>query len=112
MVVVAAALAAATTATSLFSASAANTTSPRHHVVDIAKFKFSPANLTIRQGDTVEWINRDIVPHTATEKGKAWDTEKLGRRNSARITFSVAGTVAYFCRYHPGMRAEITVTAK
>lgn len=112
MTVVAAALAAATIAATLVSAYAANKASPRSHVVDIAKFKFAPATLTIRQGDTVEWINRDIAPHTATENGKAWDTQNLGRGQSARITFSVAGTTAYFCRYHPGMRAEITVTAK
>jgi plastocyanin len=35
--------------------------------VVIRGFKFEPATVTVNQGDTVEWKNDDIVPHTATE---------------------------------------------
>ena len=42
--------------------------------VEIIQMKFHPAELTLQKGDTVVWINRDIVPHDATEeKGRPLD---------------------------------------
>ena len=104
------ALAAAALAPPLALAQTAGGASPRHHVVEIRKLRFVPAALTIRQGDTVEWINHDIVPHTATQSETAWDTKKLTKGQSGRITFSQPGLAAYFCVFHPGMKGEITVT--
>ena len=34
--------------------------------VVIRGFKFEPATVTVRAGETVEWKNEGIVPHTAT----------------------------------------------
>ncbi len=107
---VAVALAAATLAPPLALAQMAGGASPRHHVVEIRRLKFVPAALTIRQGDTVEWINHDIVPHTATESETAWDTQKLTKGQSGQITFPKPGLAAYFCVFHPSMKGEITVT--
>jgi plastocyanin len=38
-------------------------------LVTIAKFVYSPAELIAKVGDTITWINRDIVAHTATVCG-------------------------------------------
>ena len=82
------------------------------HQVIIEKFEFVPANLTIKRGDTVEFVNKDIAPHTATEEGDyLWDTGELAKNQTARIEFSDVGTSNYFCAFHPHMKAEITVTA-
>ena len=110
--VVAAALAAATLAVSYGPGFSRSTTAPRHHVVEIQKFKFMPAELTIARGDSVEWVNRDFAPHTATQNNKAWDTKKLIEGQSGRVTFSDAGEEVYICRFHPAMRGKITITAK
>jgi len=107
-----AALAATILITLVLSSFATSQAAPRRHVVEIQGFKFVPASLTVRQGDTVEWINRDIVPHTATEKGKAWNTGKLKKAQSAGIVFTALGTASYICVYHPKMRGEIIVLAK
>lgn len=112
LTVVAAALAAATLAASYGPGYSGTNTSPRNHVVEIRDFKFTPSALTIRQGDTIEWINRDIVPHTATGKSSGWDTQELITEQSGRITFSSAGTGKYICLFHPNMRGEITITVK
>ena len=112
LTVVVAALAATTAAASLVSADAASDASPRRHVVEIQGFKFVPETLTIRQGDTVEWINRDIVPHTATTESFSWDTGNLIKDQSNTITFSTPGSASYICQFHPNMRGEITVSAK
>jgi plastocyanin len=107
---VAVALAAAALAPPPALAQTAGGASPSHHVVEIRKLKFVPAALTIRRGDTVEWINRDIVPHTATESEAEWDTDKLTKGQSGRVTFLQPGLAAYFCVFHPSMKGEITVT--
>ncbi|WP_343035887.1 cupredoxin family copper-binding protein [Hongsoonwoonella zoysiae] len=81
------------------------------HQVFIEKFEFAPANLTIKRGDMVEFVNKDIAPHTATEESDyLWDTGELAKNQSARIEFSEIGTSNYFCAFHPHMKAEITVT--
>lgn len=87
----------------------AGTPQPRRHHVMIEAFAFAPAQLAIAAGDAVAWVNRDIAPHTATDTAEAWDTGLLQKAEVATVTFSTPGRYAYFCRFHPRMRAEIVV---
>lgn len=81
------------------------------HMIEagIEGFAFVPDRLEIRAGDTVRWTNHDIAPHTATDKAGGWDAGRLGKGESAEVTFDAPGTYAVFCRYHPNMTAEIVV---
>jgi hypothetical protein len=45
---------------------------PQNHVVEIKDMKFQPAGLKVHKGDTVTWINKDIVVHDVTQQNKAW----------------------------------------
>ena len=38
--------------------------------VVIDKLTFSPAVITAKAGDTIEWVNKDALAHTATVKGR------------------------------------------
>ena len=80
------------------------------HQVVIKGFAFEPANLTINAGDSVEFINEDGAPHTATADNGSFDTGNLGRGQKATLTFSTAGTYSYFCAVHPSMKGSITVS--
>lgn len=80
------------------------------HRVRIERFAFVPSMLTLRPGDTVEWLNSDLVPHTATDRDGQWDTAKLVKDQTFRMTFSAVGIAEYFCAYHPHMRGRIVVT--
>ena len=40
--------------------------------VTIRDLKFLPDRIEARVGDTVEWVNTDILAHTATARGR-WD---------------------------------------
>lgn len=80
------------------------------HQVLIKNFVFEPANLTIKAGDTVEFINEDGAPHTATADNGAFDTGNLRRGQSASLTFPAAGSFGYFCAVHPHMKGSITVS--
>lgn len=85
---------------------------PVTHQVRIEKFKFVPETLTIREGDSIEWVNIDLAPHTATAMDKSWDTGRLNKGQSMTVTFDEAATIEYLCLYHPVMRAKITVTSR
>ena len=78
------------------------------HRVVMKAVDFAPKQITVRVGDTVEWVNEDIVAHTATARDRSWDVNVLTKR-SGRMTMQAPGTVSYFCRYHPNMRGEIVV---
>src|SRR6266849_1102818 len=47
---------------------------PQTHTVVIREVKFQPSVLTAMVGDTVEWRNDDIVPHTATSQNRGNST--------------------------------------
>jgi plastocyanin len=80
-----------------------------HHVV-IHQFLYVPATLTVVVGDTVEWANRDIVPHTATATDRAWDSGDIQPGTSARVVSSAAGAYEYGCSYHTNMKAHLTAS--
>ncbi len=106
--VVAAAFAIATIAISSSSANAADKSSPRHHVVEIYKFKFIPAELETSPGDTIVWKNLDIVPHTITAADKSWDSGTIKKAGEWQTVVRSEAPGAYFCRFHPAMKAQVT----
>ena len=77
------------------------------HVVEITGFKFVPESLTVKAGDTITWINKDIAPHTASADDKSFDTGELKQNESGSITISSDQTITYFCKYHPSMKAKL-----
>lgn len=79
------------------------------HIVTIQNHRFSPARLSIAVGDTVTFVNRDGVRHTATASDGAFDTGQLGKGERKRLTFAAAGSFAYICKVHPSMHGTITV---
>ncbi len=75
--------------------------------VTIKNFAFSPANLTIKKGDTVNWTNEDSSAHTVT--GPGFDSGNLSQGKSYSYTFNDAGSKDYVCSFHPSMRAAVVV---
>ena len=73
---------------------------------------FSPGTIEANVGDVITWTNSDGVPHTATYKDDpTCTTERLGQGESGSLTFSTAGTYAFFCQVHPNMTGTIEVTS-
>ena len=75
--------------------------------VNIAGFAFKPATLKTTAGTTVTWRNADAAPHTAT--GKQFSSPQLRKDATFRHRFARAGTYAYLCALHPGMRGKVIV---
>lgn len=78
------------------------------HIVIIDKMAFRPAELVVRSGDTVKWINKGIVPHNVTEKtAKAWGSPLLKPGESWEKV--ITGDVEYYCSIHITMKGGIKV---
>ena len=84
--------------------------SGRRVVIEIRNFKFALKMPLVRPGDTVVWINKDIVPHTVTARDASWSsgTIKAGARWEMIV---IAGrSEAYFCKFHPAMTGRLRIT--
>ena len=68
----------------------------------------SPAEASAKVGDTIEWINKDIFAHTATARNGDWDVT-MPPKKTGTLVLKKAGTIDYYCRFHPNMKATLTV---
>jgi len=80
--------------------------------VNMKDIKFMPANVNVKKGGTVGWVNKDSVPHNVTKDGGpgtdfASDTVDPGGKYSQK--FTVAGKVDYVCTIHPNQTGSVTV---
>ena len=82
---------------------------PTRHVVQIVQLRFRPAELTVAAGDTVVWINRDIVPHTVSGEEEGWSSGELTRDSVWQWVARGDGSMPYYCEYHPTMRGRVIV---
>ena len=69
---------------------------------------FSPAEATAKVGDTIEWTNKDVFAHTATARNGDWDIAMPPKKTVTSV-LKKAGTIEYYCRFHPNMKATLTV---
>jgi len=76
--------------------------------VVIDKLVFTPTQVSAKVGDTIEWVNKDILAHTATASNKDWDV-MIGSTQTAKLVVKNAGAVDYFCKFHPNMKGRVTV---
>ncbi len=60
-------------------------------------------------GVTVTWVNRDSVPHDATDEAGDWGTGLMNQGDRATLTFDSPGVYRYLCTIHPNMTANLTV---
>ena len=68
----------------------------------------SPAEVSAKAGDTIEWINKDVFAHTATARNGDFDVT-IPPNKTVTSTLKKAGTVEYYCRFHPNMKAVLNI---
>jgi plastocyanin len=68
----------------------------------------SPAEATAKVGDTIELVNKDILAHTATAKNGDFDV-MMPAKKTVTYVLKNAGTIDYYCRFHPNMKAVLTI---
>ena len=95
---------------SLALSSAVGAKKPPTKTVLIQGFKFKPANITIKRGTKVRWINKDGTQHTATaNNGRSFNSGLLRKGERYSHTFKSTGKKPYHCKPHPFMRGSVTV---
>lgn len=78
------------------------------YTIEINQMQFQPASLTIQKGDTVVWINHDIVAHDVTEeKAKLWTSGPLAPGESWNQI--VTKSADYYCSIHMVMKGQLVV---
>jgi plastocyanin len=77
--------------------------------ITMENLAIAPAAASAKVGDTIEWINKDVFAHTATAKNGDWDVT-IAPNKTATLVLKKAGAIDYYCRFHPNMKAVLTVT--
>jgi plastocyanin len=90
-------------------ASAPNRQKPRAHTVTIERMRFEPQSLVVAPGDTIVWINKDLVPHTATSRTAGFDSKAIQANASWKYTVKKKGRYDYTCTFHPTMSGTVRV---
>jgi plastocyanin len=94
------------------STSTSTTTTTTPVTVTIQGFKYNPASITVKAGDSVVFKNMDSTAHTVTPVSGASFTDSgtiAGSGGTATVTFPTAGTANYKCNFHPSMLGSVTV---
>jgi plastocyanin len=68
----------------------------------------SPAEVSAKVGDTIEWVNKDVLAHTATATGGDFDV-MLPPKKTGTLLLKKAGSFDYYCRFHPNMKATLKI---
>ena len=77
--------------------------------VQIKDFMFVPAQLRIKAGTSVTWVNQDDVPHTVVGDAGLFRSGALDTAMAFTFRFEKPGTYQVFCSIHPQMKATIIV---
>jgi plastocyanin len=68
----------------------------------------APAETSAKVGDSIEWVNKDIFAHTATARDGDFDVT-MPPKTTMTLVLKKAGTVDYYCRFHPNMKAVLKI---
>ncbi len=81
---------------------------PSLYIVQIEQMKFLPADINVNKGDTVMWVNNDMVAHDVTEeKNRSWSSSLLQPGKSWKLV--VDESADYYCSIHVVMKGSIAI---
>jgi len=75
---------------------------------------YTPSKISIRQGESVTWLNEDAAFHTVTSgtyenPNGLFDSGHLDPNESFTVKFEESETFDYFCTLHPWMKGKVIV---
>jgi plastocyanin len=81
------------------------------HIVKIQQMSFVPEQLTVSPGDSVKWINKDLVSHDVkSTDSEDWKSSILEEGES--FTIEITDETKYKCSLHPVMEGEIQLRSQ
>ena len=68
--------------------------------ITIDKLVFAPADVNAKVGDTIEWINKDALVHTATATNGDWNVNIPGNQRG-QVVLKKPGAADYTASFIP-----------
>jgi plastocyanin len=84
-------------------------TGGRVHRVEIKGMAYAVPEITVAPGDTVVWVNRDIVPDTVTADGRQFDSGSISPSAEWSYVARERGRFPHTCTFHPVMKGVLLV---
>jgi plastocyanin len=81
----------------------------RAYRIEIKGMAYALPELTVAPGDTVVWVNRDIVPHTVTADARQFDSSNISPSAEWSFVARERGRIPYRCTFHPTMKGVLVV---
>lgn len=83
----------------------------QHTITEKGKV-FSQADIAIKAGDTVVFVNDDNVAHNvmSNDADNKFNLGLLKPGSSTPVTFNSPGAVTVLCAIHPSMKLNVTIT--
>jgi plastocyanin len=89
-------------------ASSATTPAAKPSATVVMKgLKFTPKRVTIHKGQTVEWVDNDLVDHSVVAKDI--DSPDFAQGETWSHAFARAGVIHYHDRLNPSMKGTVVV---
>jgi plastocyanin len=76
--------------------------------ITMENLEIVPHEVSAKVGDTVTWVNKDVFAHTATANNGDFDVS-LPAKKTGSLVLMKSGTVDYYCRFHPNMKATLKI---
>jgi plastocyanin len=77
--------------------------------VRINGMRFEPANITIKPGTRVTWVQADGMPHIISGKASGMRSNTLYSGQNFSYIFQKPGEYDYVCDLHPSMKGSVVV---
>ena len=79
------------------------------HIIIIENMLYTPNELMLTRGDQVEWVNKDLVPHSVTSTDKEFNSGSIAPGAHYRIRITAKQNIDYKCSFHRTMKAKLIV---
>lgn len=82
---------------------------PKAYTIKIKNMQFVPNNILVNKGDTIKWVNEDIVAHNVTEyNSRKWTSGSMAPNVVWKLV--VTDSADYYCSIHAVMKGKIRLT--
>ncbi|MGD0534798.1 MAG: plastocyanin/azurin family copper-binding protein [Methanoregula sp.] len=90
---------------------ATTTVSVSDNTVLIQNMAYNPAQITVKAGEIVRWVNKDKVVHSVvfSKDSKIDPSGPLSASQSFSVKFYDTGVYNYSCGIHPQMQGSVVV---
>ena len=81
-------------------------------VIFVQNYAFHPADVHVRRGSRVTWVNCETtagLAHTSTANGGTWQSGLVAPGETFSVVLDAVGVLPYHCEPHPFMTGTITV---